>query len=172
MCAAKIKFPTKFNIKSVFPTKKTFAGERMQPTYKMTVDENGVRELKKTGQIDLYAQIQSFKDSCDINYILERFAKGDVSALSKIQGVYGDFMNMPRTMAELSQRVIDAENLFNTLPLDVRQQFNFSPSEFFASIGSDKFNAIFADEDKPDFTPSEPAPADATEPIKEKGEVQ
>ncbi|UPW41943.1 internal scaffolding protein [Dipodfec virus RodF1_63] len=120
-------------------------GRANQDTYKMSVDDNGVRDLKKVGETDMYAQIQSYKDSCDVNYILQRFANGDQSALSKIQGVYGDFTSMPTTLAELSQRVVDAENLFYNLPVDVREQFDHSPSQFFASIGSDKFNAIFAD---------------------------
>lgn len=135
-------------------------GDRFEPSYKMSIDENGVRELKVSGKIDTYAQIQSYKDSTDVNVILQRFANGDQSALSKIQGVYGDFTNMPTTLAQLSQRVLDAENLFNALPLATREQFNFSPSEFFASIGSDKFNAIFKDDSN---QPS--ADMSATEPI-------
>ncbi len=119
-------------------------GSRMKPTYKMHVDENGKRELKQSGEYNLYAEIQSYKDSCSIDYILSRFVNGDESALSRVQGVYGDFTEMPKTLAELSQRVIDAENLFNNLPLDIREQYNFSPSEFFAQLDSEKTKSIFA----------------------------
>lgn len=118
-------------------------GSRIVPQYKMSIDENGKRELKKVGEIDLYAEIQSYAQSVDINYILERFCKGDETALSKIQGTYGDFTQMPKTYAELAQRAIDAQHYFDALPLDVRGQFNFSASEFFASIGTEKYNAIF-----------------------------
>lgn len=138
----------------------TCSGNRMQPQYKMKVSEDGVQDLAVSGQIDTYAMIQSYKDSTDINVILQRFANGDQSALSKIQGVYGDFTNMPTTMAELAQRVLDAEDLFNSLPLTTREEFNFSPSEFFASIGTDKFNAIFADNSN-----QPPQVEPATEPI-------
>lgn len=127
-------------------------GSRMKPTYKMHVDENGKRELKQSGEYNLYAEIQSYKDSCSIDYILSRFVNGDESALSRVQGVYGDFTDMPRSLSELSQRVIDAENLFNNLPLDIREQYNFSPSEFFAQLDSEKTKAIFA--------PPEPAVED------------
>lgn len=119
-------------------------GSRMKPTYKMHVDENGKRELKQSGEYNLYAEIQSHKDSCSIDYILSRFVNGDESALSRVQGVYGDFTEMPKTLSELSQRVIDAENLFNNLPLDIREQYNFSPSEFFAQLDSEKTRNIFA----------------------------
>lgn len=122
-------------------------GSRMKPTYKMHVDENGKRELKQSGEYNLYAEIQSYKDSCSIDYILSRFVNGDESALSRVQGVYGDFTEMPKTLAELSQRVIDAENLFNNLPLEIREQYNFSPSEFFAQLDSEKTKAIFSSPD-------------------------
>lgn len=137
-----MEFVTKYQKERV----RSNAGSRMQPQYKMTVNkETGAHELKQKGEINLYAQIQSFKNSTDVNYILERFARGDESALSKVQGVYGDFTEMPKTLAELSQRVLDAQTLFDNLPLDVREQFGFNPSVFFASIGSEKFNTIFAD---------------------------
>lgn len=123
---------------------KTRPGSGMKDTYKMHVDENGVRELKKSGEYNLYADIQSYKDSVSIDYILTRFVNGDESALSRVQGIYGDFTQMPTTMAELQQRVIDAEHLFNNLPLDIREQYNFSASEFFAQLDSEKTKAIFA----------------------------
>lgn len=126
---------------------KTNAGNGMKDTYKMHVDDNGVRELKKSGEYNLYADIQSYKESVSIDYILSRFVNGDETALSRVQGIYGDFTQMPTTLAELSQRVIDAENLFNSLPLDIREQYNFSASEFFAQLDSDKTKAIFSPPD-------------------------
>ncbi len=123
---------------------KSKPGSGMKDTYKMHVDENGKRELKKSGEYNLYAEIQSYKDSVSIDYILTRFVNGDETALSRVQGIYGDFTQMPKTMAELQQRVIDAEHLFDSLPLDIRAQYNHSASEFFAQLDSDKTKAIFA----------------------------
>lgn len=118
-------------------------GSPKKSLYRLFVDEDGKRELRKSGEYDLYAEIQSYKDSCSIEYILSRFAAGDTSALSRVQGIYGDFTEMPTTMAELQQRVIDATALFDSLPLDVREQYNFSPSEFFAQLDSEKTKNIF-----------------------------
>lgn len=118
-------------------------GSGMKPTYKMHVDEDGKRELKQSGEFNLYADIQSYEQSVSIDYLLTKFINGDTTALSRAQGVYGDFTQMPRTLAELQQRVIDAENLFNSLPLDIRAQYNHSASEFFAQLDSDKTKAIF-----------------------------
>ena len=138
-----MKFDTQFTRLGV-PGSKTVPGSGMKDTYKMHVDEDGKRELKKSGEYNLYADIQSYKDSVSIDYILTRFVNGDETALSRVQGIYGDFTQMPTTMAELQQRVIDAEHLFNNLPLDIREKFNFSASEFFAQLDSDKTKAIFA----------------------------
>lgn len=118
-------------------------GSGMKSTYKMHVDDDGKRELKQNGEFNLYADIQSYEQSVSIDYLLTKFINGDASALSRAQGVYGDFTQMPRTLAELQQRVIDAENLFNSLPLDIRAQYNHSASEFFAQLDSDKTKAIF-----------------------------
>lgn len=149
-----MKFDTQFTRLGV-PGPKTVPGSDMKDTYKMHVDADGKRELKKSGEYNLYADIQSYKDSVSIDYILARFVNGDETALSRVQGIYGDFTQMPTTMAELQQRVIDAEHLFNNLPLDIREQYNFSASEFFAQLDSDKTKAIFA------------APDSAAESIKE-----
>ncbi len=141
-----MKFDTQFNRLGVAGIK-SVSGSGMKDTYKMHVDADGKRELKKSGEYNLYADIQSYKDSVSIDYILTRFVNGDETALSRVQGIYGDFTQMPKTMAELQQRVIDAEHLFNALPLDIRAQYNHSASEFFAQLDSDKTKAIFAPPD-------------------------
>lgn len=152
-----MKFPT--NIGRLIDKNRTryrhHTGTGVEPEYKLMVSKDGVRDLQIVGEIDTYGKIQSYKDSVDINVILQRFANGDTSALSSKQGMYGDFTQVPRTLAELQQRVIDAEQLFYAQPLEVRAQFNHSPSQFFAAIGTDKFNAIFADK-----TPAMESPVD------------
>lgn len=140
----------------MFATQFTRQGERqlsnvgsgMKDDYKMHVDDDGKRELRKSGEYNLYAEIQSYKDSVSIDYILSRFVNGDETALSRVQGIYGDFTEMPKTMAELQQRIIDAEDLFYQLPLDIRAQYNHSPSEFYAQLDSEKTKNIFKVDDK------------------------
>lgn len=140
----------------MFATQFTRQGERqlsevgsgMKDTYKMHVDDDGKRELRKSGEFNQYAEIQSYKDSVSIDYILSRFVNGDETALSRAQGIYGDFTEMPKTMAELQQRIIDAEDLFYQLPLEIRAEYNHSPSEFYAQLDSEKTKNIFKVDDK------------------------
>lgn len=162
-------FKTQFDLLGVRGTP-SVPGSGMKDTYKMYVGEDGKRELRKSGEYNLYAEIQSYKDSVSIDYILARFMNGDESALSRAQGIYGDFTEMPRTLAELQQRVIDAEDLFNSLPLNIKEQYNFSASEFFAQLDSDKTKAIFDTDVK--NTVVSPSPAVDVEPVQVESEVE
>lgn len=125
-------------------------GSRFHPTYEMMVDLSGVHEFVQTGQIDTYEQIQSHRDSVDIHKLLERFANGDQSALNQKKPMFGDFTEMPKTMAEFQQTVLEAEKLFDSLPAEKKALFNHSISEFVAAFGTEKFFEAFGIETKID----------------------
>ena len=67
--------------------------------YSPEFDRFGVMTLKESGKEDLYAFIQSHKDSVDLHKIMDRFNAGDTAALQKVQGMFGDFSQMPQTYA-------------------------------------------------------------------------
>lgn len=119
---------------------KTEPGSRIHTTYTLMYDKDGKRDLEPTGKIDIYQQIQSYRSSCDLKILLERYKDGDVMALESIragkQPLYGDFSDAPGTLAEYYQRISQAEADFAAMPVSVREKFNFSASEYFASIGS------------------------------------
>lgn len=117
-------------------------GSHLQNDYKMKVFDDGTRDLVVVGQIDIYEMIQSHRDSVDLKLTLERFARGDDSAVNRRQAFFGDFSNMPTSLAELSQRILDAQDLFNSLDVDARRAFDFDAGKFFASIGTPEFDAI------------------------------
>ena len=115
------------------------------PTFSLKINkETGKKELKKTGETNIYKKIQAAKEDTLIYNIIKRFESGDIEVLNKTQGTYGNLLNMPRTLAEAQQSLIDAENTFNNLPLDIRRQFNMSSSEFVAGLTNGKFEAIMA----------------------------
>lgn len=93
-------------------------------------------DLKEIGKHDLYAEIQSHKDSVDIHVLLSMYNNGDPGALTRIQGAYGDFTRMPSTFAEALNTMIAAEQYFNGLPVDVRAQFGHDFHQFIASMDS------------------------------------
>lgn len=87
-------------------------------------DTNGEIVLTETGVHDWYEEIQSHRASCDLQLILKRFLDGDESALSRRQGMYGDFTSMPKTYMDMLNMSIKAEQMFAELPIEIKQKFN------------------------------------------------
>lgn len=65
------------------------AGERMKDKHTLVRDGNNLT-LKKVGQIDIVEQIQSYEDGVSLAKMIERFKRGDTSALQRGQVFYGD----------------------------------------------------------------------------------
>lgn len=110
------------------------SGDRCVPERLAKVDSKGNLELKITGKRDLYSEIQSHKDSCDLRIIVDRIINGDAYALQKLkakEAMYGDFASMPKNKAELLNQVIAAKDYFDNLPVSVKEQFNNNWQEFF-----------------------------------------
>uniref|UniRef100_A0AAU8B2A9 Internal scaffolding protein n=1 Tax=Dulem virus 163 TaxID=3145640 RepID=A0AAU8B2A9_9VIRU len=108
--------------------------------YSPKFDDDGVMDLVETGKENLYDFIQSHKDSVDIHVILDRFQRGDVAALSKYQGSYGDFTTVPKTYAEALNAMISAEHYFESLPVETRAKFGHSFQQFLASMDKPGFS--------------------------------
>lgn len=102
--------------------------------YSPKVNDDGSIDLIQTGKEDWYGYIQSFKDSVDIHVILAKCVNGDMSALSAVQGFYGDFSKFPKTKPEMLQLMIDAERNFDKLPLEIRQKFDYDIYKFIAQM--------------------------------------
>lgn len=114
-------------------------GNPIKTLYAPRINDDGTFDLIEKGKHDLYAEIQSHAEGCDIHVLLERFQRGEVDVLSKVQGVYGDFTGMPKTYAEMFQRVEDGKQWFYSLPVEVRAEFNQDFVQFMTAM------------DKPDF---------------------
>lgn len=112
--------------------------EKIIPTYGRKVGDDGKVKVVETGKTNIYEKIQVSKDETLVYNILDRFNAGDINALNQRKGSYGDFTNAPKTLAEAQQTLINAENYFYSLPLEVRKEFNHSVSEFLHSAGDGK----------------------------------
>lgn len=112
------------------------AGSRKKQEYLPVYDSFGVWHLEKTKESDLYLDIQSFADSCDINVLMARYRNGETDVLSRVQGFYGDVSNIPSNYAELMNTKLQAEALFNGLSADVREKYNNSVEQFMSEIGT------------------------------------
>ena len=112
-------------------------GSPVKVLYSGKYDANGRVVLEKKGQENLYDYIQSFRDSVDLNVILARFTNGDVEALNKAQGFYADVTDFPKNMADALNRINQAEEMFKSLPLEVRQRFDCSFEQFLSQSGTE-----------------------------------
>lgn len=113
-------------------------------TEKLLQVVDGRYDLVEVGQSNLYNEIQSHKDSCDIYKLLERYQAGDVSALSKVAGQYLDITDAPKTLSEAYTFVSNAEKFFSKLPLKLREEYDFDPSKFISDLGSPRCNELLS----------------------------
>lgn len=135
------------------------SGSRVKQLYSGRYDANGRVVLEEKGTEDLYAYIQSFADSVDINVILARFANGDPEALSRAQGFYADVTDFPTNMADALNRINECEEMFRSLPLEVRQKFDCSFEQFLSQSGTDDWlEKMGMVEHSVDVTPQVDAP--------------
>lgn len=109
-------------------------GERDHKLYGAVYDESGRVMLEEKGTESLYDYIQSFADSVDIHVILKRFANGESDVLSKVQGFYGDYTQLPTDYAQLLNTVNAGEDMFKSLPVEVRAKFGHSFNEFMTAL--------------------------------------
>lgn len=112
----------------------TGVGSREKITYEARYNANGQLELHEKGKEDWYGYIQSHKDSVDIHVLLERFQRGDVDVLNRVQGFYGDITAYPNTFADALNVVHSSQEFFNSLPVEERAKYNHNFSEFLASF--------------------------------------
>lgn len=118
---------------------RTNPGDRYHVTYSPIVNNDGTITLVESGKDDIQEMINSFRDSTDMSFILSRMAIGDTSVLTDKTPMYGDFTQFPKTYAGALQLVIDAENQFNSLPLDVRNKFDNDFRRWFATAGTEEW---------------------------------
>ena len=116
-----MKFDTKFDVR---PRKMcSHVGEPVRTQYIGRFDYNGDVELLEDGVRNVYDEIQSYADECSMDNILRRFAAGDVSVLSRSQGVYVDASQLPEHFVDMCNLVAEVERNFNLLPVEERAAY-------------------------------------------------
>ncbi len=152
-----MKFKTQYDARERTVTN---PGDPIHITYAGHYDEKGRVVLEESGRENIYDQIQSYAESCDIHVLMNRYLNGDASALSKVQGQFLDVTAFPKTYAEMLNFVNDMEKSFMSLPAEVRSEFGNSFSEYLAASGSSDFldRLGIKKEDADEVTPDIPEP--------------
>lgn len=137
-------------------------GSRFRPKYHGEVQEDGSVRLVFDGEEDVVKRIQADAIGADIPSIVARATAGDPTAFRQDSGFYGDVVGMPKTYAEILNTVNDGKAKFESLPVDVREKFDFSFEKWFATLGRKEWFESMG------LMPQESASADVSvEPVSE-----
>ena len=115
------------------------AGESVFPIRKAR-KVNGVLNVDDTKDMfNMKEYINSFKDSCDINILLKRFKAGDQDAIAQFTHSYGEYMDLaeiPDNFNDMMELARKGEDMFNSLPVEMKEKFNNNYEEFVGSVGT------------------------------------
>lgn len=123
---------------------KSVSGERVRPNYKPKYNAAGAYELVPDGVLHSYDDVQSHAGATDMNSIIEKYIRtGDERLLQRRAAFFADTTGLPTNYGELHNMLSQADDLFNALPTEVKQQFGNSPALFY--LDSKKADGVIAD---------------------------
>lgn len=95
------------------------------------------REEERVGTLN-YAPsltVQADADDCDINNIMDKYVRyGTLPNVETREPIYADATTLPCDYLEALTIVNNAQDAFNSLPSNVRKEFNNNPSELLEFI--------------------------------------
>lgn len=100
-------------------------GSKTRDQFIAKTDDDGNRRLVKTGEVNVYEQIQSFALDCDLKRIIERCQMtGDFTALlQRPQPLFMDCTDMPQDLMAAHAAMESAKEAYNSLTAKQKQQF-------------------------------------------------
>ena len=120
--------------------KETEAGRKTRLTFRWTYDDKGNKSLVEDEEIDRDAEIQSYLEETKIENIINR-AAFDPSIAQRLNAKLNeeepqDFTNMPSTLAEAQNLMIEAEQTWKKMPREIKQKFDNDVDKFIATYGT------------------------------------
>jgi hypothetical protein len=127
------------NFRETATAKPTEAGESVRRTYLWELNEKGERVLRLDQVIDQQAEIDSYLEETKIENIIRR-ASIDPNIATRIAPELGggiqDYTQMPKTLAELQNIMIRAEQIWDEVPREIKLKFDNDVDKFVASFGT------------------------------------
>lgn len=118
------------------------SGSGMRTEWQLIIGDDGKYKLVKVGETDVYAKIQSHRQSVEIYSLLELYDKtGDEAVLSRRSSSYADVTTLPQTRLDADNLIVGANRLFNSLPADKKKQFD-SFNSFLSAIAAGDVSAF------------------------------
>lgn len=129
---AKAAFNSYYNRPETIPSP---VGTEYDKVRKIIIDDTGHKVLKCVGETNRYQKIQAHKEECLIENILAK-ATMDPSILNQRNGQYFDATEMPKTLAEAQNKILEVKQEFEKLPVEVREKFGHSPERYVQLYGT------------------------------------
>lgn len=114
-------------------------GKRFKEQFHGRVEEDGSITLVSDGFIDTQEVLRKDSVGASVPEIIDRALKGDVSVFRNDEGFYGDVVGMPKTYADILNTVNDARYKFEHLDVEIRNKFNNSFEQWFATYGTEEW---------------------------------
>lgn len=149
------------NFRETAAAKTTEAGETVRRTYLWERNEKGEKVLKLDQVIDQQAEIDSYLEETKIENIIRR-ASIDPDLAARLVPDIGkgiqDFTEAPKSLAELQNIMLRAEQIWEDVPKEIKLKFDNDVDKFVASFGTIEWAknlGIYAEPEKPKKEESE-----------------
>ena len=125
-------------------------GSPIKEVFSSKLDSDGNIVLEKVGEENIYDYIQSFAESVDINSIMARYQNGDVDALNKVQGFFGDFTDVPDSWVDVLNTVNRGRENFERMPIEFKEKYG---NDFARFVCTFDFNDLASSVAEPNSAP-------------------
>ena len=129
-----MKFRTRSDTSGYTPEVRDFP--EIMPEYALRINpETGKREVYMKGKTNVYQQKQAALPDTLIYNLIDRIERtGDFSLLGENLGGFIDVTNMPRNLMEAENVRLQAQQLYNSLPLEERNKYGNDFSKFLMDV--------------------------------------
>lgn len=110
------------------------AGKETKETYNYEINDKGQKELKSSGTINVYEEIQEQHEETKIENVLKRVAAGNMSDF-RPDGIYQDITDVPNNLIEAKKEMQKLENVWNDLSNETKSKYDWSVDQFIAKAG-------------------------------------
>lgn len=140
------------------------SGSRFRDKIACVRDERGLKVLKKVGEVDVQEMINSHREACDLQKILERcMANGTADQLAFVQRGITDYTGLPSDPRKVQDLLRDCRFVYEGL--SVQQKIHYPTFDDFLEAFSTQQNISQFVQDSQIVTPA----AAAIEPAAEEG---
>ena len=108
------------------------------PVYRQRINNDGQFEVYIEKYTNVYDYIQQSLEDTKIEVIMQKYAAGNIDILNQVNGMYGDFSSLPKSLADAQNMIINAKDKFNELPLEIREKYDNNVFKFYQDMKDNK----------------------------------